>query len=173
MARLFGAGSFSKQFVRQYDQFESSRIQTYDKQIGQAGRQRAVGNDAANGKCILQSTVERIVFPAAILQSPFFSKDAETPLNYGGIGAVIGHEISHAFDDQGSKYDGDGNLNNWWTDEDRAAFKELTGRLVAQYADYEPLIGKKVNGNLTLGENIADLSGLSIGSSCLQNVFEW
>ena len=106
--------------------------------------------------------LNEIVFPAAILQSPFFSKDAETPLNYGGIGAVIGHEISHAFDDQGSKYDGDGNLNNWWTDEDREAFKALTTRLVAQYAAYSPLDGKNVNGELTLGENIADLSGLSI-----------
>ncbi len=106
--------------------------------------------------------LNEIVFPAAILQSPFFSKDAEKPLNYGGIGAVIGHEISHAFDDQGSKYDGDGNLNNWWSDQDRAAFKELTTRLVEQYASYQPLDGKHVNGNLTLGENIADLSGLSI-----------
>ena len=106
--------------------------------------------------------LNEIVFPAAILQSPFFSKDTEAALNYGGIGAVIGHEISHAFDDQGSKYDGDGNLNNWWTDEDRTAFKELTNRLVAQYAEYEPLEDKRVNGNLTLGENIADLSGLSI-----------
>lgn len=113
-------------------------------------------------------SLNEIVFPAAILQSPFFSKDAEAPLNYGGIGAVIGHEISHAFDDQGSKYDGDGNLNNWWTDQDREAFKELTSRLVAQYADYEPLDGKKVNGKLTLGENIADLSGLSISHKAYQ-----
>ena len=103
-----------------------------------------------------------IVFPAAILQSPFFNKDAEAPLNYGGIGAVIGHEISHAFDDQGSKYDGDGNLNNWWTDEDRNSFKALTEKLIAQYEQFEPLDGKFVNGKLTLGENIADLSGLSI-----------
>ena len=107
-------------------------------------------------------TKNEIVFPAAILQSPFFSKDAEAALNYGGIGAVIGHEISHAFDDQGSKYDGEGNLNNWWTDQDREAFKELTEKLIAQYASYEPLTGKNVNGQLTLGENIADLSGLSI-----------
>ena len=107
-------------------------------------------------------TKNEIVFPAAILQSPFFSKDAEPALNYGGIGAVIGHEISHAFDDQGSQYDGDGNLNNWWTDEDREAFEGITKKLIEQYAAYEPLEGKKVNGELTLGENIADLSGLSI-----------
>ncbi len=106
--------------------------------------------------------LNEIVFPAAILQSPFFSRDAEAALNYGGIGAVIGHEISHAFDDQGSKYDGDGNLNNWWTDDDRAAFQALADQLIAQYEDYEPLEGKFVNGKLTLGENIADLSGLSI-----------
>ncbi len=103
-----------------------------------------------------------IVFPAAILQPPFFNVDADDAVNYGGIGAVIGHEISHAFDDQGSKYDGDGNLNNWWSDEDRAAFKALTEKLIAQYAEYQPLPGKNVDGQLTLGENIADLSGLSI-----------
>jgi predicted metalloendopeptidase len=107
-------------------------------------------------------TKNEIVFPAAILQPPFFGLDAPDALNYGGIGAVIGHEISHAFDDQGSRYDGDGNLNNWWTDDDRKAFEDLTSRLVAQYEKYEPLDGKFINGKLTLGENIADLSGLAI-----------
>jgi predicted metalloendopeptidase len=108
------------------------------------------------------ATKNEIVFPAAILQSPFFDADAATPLNYGGIGAVIGHEISHAFDDQGSQYDGDGNLNNWWTQEDREAFEALTSQLVDQYDQYQPLPGKTVNGQFTLGENIADLSGLAI-----------
>ncbi len=103
-----------------------------------------------------------IVFPAAILQKPFFNFKAENAVNYGGIGAVIGHEISHAFDDQGSQYDGDGNLKNWWTDTDRQAFEKLAKRLIDQYSKYEPLEGKTVNGQLTLGENIADLSGLSI-----------
>lgn len=103
-----------------------------------------------------------IVFPAAILQPPFFDLNGPDALNYGGIGAVIGHEISHGFDDQGSQYDGDGNMINWWTDEDRNAFKSLTDRLVAQYSGYEPLPKKNVNGKLTLGENIADLSGLAI-----------
>lgn len=103
-----------------------------------------------------------IVFPAAILQPPFFDFEADDAVNYGSIGSVIGHEISHAFDDQGSKYDGDGNLNNWWSDEDRNAFKKLTSQLVAQYSGYSPLEGKHVNGELTLGENIADLSGMSI-----------
>ena len=106
--------------------------------------------------------MNEIVFPAAILQPPFFDATAEDAVNYGGIGAVIGHEISHGFDDQGSKYDGDGNLENWWSDKDRNAFKSLTQRLVSQFADYEPLPGKKLNGELTLGENIADLSGMSI-----------
>jgi predicted metalloendopeptidase len=106
--------------------------------------------------------LNEIVFPAAILQPPFFDPHAEDAVNYGGIGAVIGHEISHAFDDQGSKYDGDGNLQNWWTDEDRVAFTTLANRLVEQFAGYEPLPGKPLNGELTLGENIADLSGMSI-----------
>ncbi len=113
-------------------------------------------------------TMNEIVFPAAILQPPFFNVAADDAVNYGGIGAVIGHEISHAFDDQGSKYDGDGNLNNWWTDEDRESFRKLTERLIAQYAQYEPLPGRNVNGELTLGENIADLSGLSIAYKAYQ-----
>lgn len=103
-----------------------------------------------------------IVFPAAILQPPFFNADADDAVNYGGIGAVIGHEISHGFDDQGSKYDGDGNLKNWWTEDDKKAFKALTSRLVDQYAGYEAMPGKTLNGKLTLGENIADLSGMAI-----------
>lgn len=113
-------------------------------------------------------SLNEIVFPAAILQSPFFNSDAEMALNYGGIGAVIGHEISHAFDDQGSRFDGDGNMINWWTDEDRSAFKDLTTQLIAQYGDYQPLDGKSVNGQLTLGENIADLSGLTIAHKALR-----
>ncbi|MEY4188630.1 MAG: Neutral endopeptidase [Planctomycetota bacterium] len=107
-------------------------------------------------------SLNEIVFPAAILQPPFFDANADDAVNYGGIGAVIGHEISHGFDDEGSKYDGDGNLKNWWTETDRKAFEELTGKLVAQYESYEPLPGRRLNGKLTLGENIADLSGMAI-----------
>jgi predicted metalloendopeptidase len=103
-----------------------------------------------------------IVFPAGILQPPFFDVTADDAVNYGSIGAIIGHEISHAFDDQGSKYDGDGNLNDWWTDEDREAFHKHTAKLVDQFNRYSPLPDKNVNGELTLGENIADLSGMSI-----------
>jgi putative endopeptidase len=106
--------------------------------------------------------MNEIVFPAAILQPPFFNLAADDAVNYGGIGAVIGHETSHGFDDQGCQYDGEGNLKNWWSEQDRASFKALTARLVEQYNAYEPLAGKHVNGALTLGENIADLSGLAV-----------
>ena len=105
-----------------------------------------------------------IVFPAAILQPPFFDPDADDAANYGGIGAVIGHEIGHGFDDQGSQYDGDGNLNNWWTDADRTEFEKRTGDLVAQYNELSPTAAPdvKVNGAFTLGENIGDLGGMNI-----------
>ena len=109
--------------------------------------------------------MNEIVFPAAILQPPFFDADADDAVNYGGIGAVIGHEIGHGFDDQGSKYDGDGRLVDWWTAEDRAEFERRTKSLVDQYAQYSPrqLNGShKVNGELTIGENIGDLGGLAI-----------
>ncbi|AOS96949.1 Neutral endopeptidase [Microbulbifer aggregans] len=106
--------------------------------------------------------MNEIVFPAAILQPPFFNVNAEDAVNYGGIGGVIGHEIGHGFDDKGSKFDGKGYLNNWWTDSDRNNFEQLTGKLVAQYSGFEPLEGEHVNGELTLGENIGDLSGLGI-----------
>ncbi|MCI0415931.1 hypothetical protein L0222_24410 [bacterium] len=106
--------------------------------------------------------MNEIVFPAAILQPPFFNTAADDAVNYGGIGAVIGHEIGHGFDDQGSQYDGDGNLRNWWTDQDRKEFEARTRKLVAQYDSFYPLKGEHVNGKLTLGENIGDLGGLSI-----------
>ncbi|GGA68054.1 peptidase M13 [Neiella marina] len=109
-----------------------------------------------------------IVFPAAILQPPFFDMEADDAVNYGGIGAVIGHEIGHGFDDQGSKYDGDGNLRNWWTDADREAFEARTSRLVEQYNGYFPFEDAHVNGEFTLGENIGDLGGLSVAYKALQ-----
>jgi len=112
--------------------------------------------------------LNEIVFPAAILQAPFFNPDADDAVNYGGIGAVIGHEISHGFDDQGSQYDGDGNLHDGWNAQDRARFNALAGRLVSQYAAYEPLPGHHVNGQLTLGENIADNAGLAIAYKAYQ-----
>ena len=106
--------------------------------------------------------MNEIVFPAAILQPPFFNFEADDAVNYGGIGAVIGHEISHGFDDQGSQFDGDGNLRDWWTADDHKQFDERTSRLVAQYDAFESVPGYHVNGKLTLGENIADNSGLAI-----------
>ena len=106
--------------------------------------------------------LNEIVFPAAILQPPFFNLRADDAVNYGGIGAVIGHEISHGFDDQGARYDGDGVLRDWWTAEDLKNFQARTKALIEQYGQYEPVKGFKVNGALTIGENIADLAGMTI-----------
>lgn len=107
-------------------------------------------------------TMNEIVFPAAILQPPFFNLMADDAVNYGGIGAVIGHELSHGFDDKGSQYDGKGNLRMWWTETDREEFERRAKGLVDQYSAYEPVEGNFVNGELTLGENIGDLGGLSV-----------
>ncbi|ODT86956.1 M13-type metalloendopeptidase [Phenylobacterium sp. SCN 70-31] len=104
-----------------------------------------------------------IVFPAAILQPPFFDPDADPAINYGGIGGVIGHEISHGFDDQGRKSDGDGVLRDWWTAEDNTKFQAQAARLGAQYSEFEPLPGVRLNGALSMGENIGDMGGLSLG----------
>jgi predicted metalloendopeptidase len=112
--------------------------------------------------------LNEIVFPAAILQPPFFDAKADDAVNYGGIGAVIGHEISHGFDDQGAQYDGDGNLRDWWTKDDHEKFAAKTKALVAQYAAFEPVPGFRLNGELTLGENIADNSGLAIAYKAYQ-----
>jgi len=103
-----------------------------------------------------------IVFPAAILQPPFFNLEADDAVNYGGIGAVIGHEISHGFDDMGRRFDGKGNLRNWWTQEDIAEFEKRSGQLIKQYSAYKPFEDMAINGELTLGENIGDLGGLAI-----------
>ncbi|MDK1289596.1 M13 family metallopeptidase [Pseudoalteromonas umbrosa] len=103
-----------------------------------------------------------IVFPAAILQPPFFNLDADDAVNYGAIGAVIGHEIGHGFDDQGAKYDGDGNLRNWWTDSDLLQFEARGKQLIDQFNDFKPFDDVHVNGELTLGENIGDLGGLTV-----------
>ena len=107
--------------------------------------------------------LNEIVFPAAILQPPFFDLYAEDAVNYGAIGAVIGHEIGHGFDDSGSTFDGDGVLRNWWTDEDREEFEKRTANLIEQYSEFKPFDDLSVNGEFTLGENIGDLGGLSIG----------
>ncbi|MCX6134033.1 MAG: M13 family metallopeptidase [Ignavibacteriales bacterium] len=114
------------------------------------------------------ATRNEIVFPAGILQPPFFNPDADDAVNYGGMGAVIGHEISHGFDDQGSKYDADGNLKMWWTRETRTKFEERTALVVKQFDDYVAIDSLHVNGKLTLGENIGDFAGLSIAYTALQ-----
>ncbi|WP_149193905.1 M13 family metallopeptidase [Luteimonas suaedae] len=113
-----------------------------------------------------------IVFPAAILQPPFFDPEADDALNYGGIGAVIGHEMIHGYDDQGSRFDPSGNFENWWTEQDSAGFKALTDRLIEQFNGYEAAPGQFVNGKLTLGENIADLGGLAVSYDALQRARE-
>jgi predicted metalloendopeptidase len=107
-------------------------------------------------------TNNEITFPAGILQPPFFDMDADDAINYGAIGAVIGHEISHGFDDQGRKSDGDGNLRDWWTAEDARKFDERAAKLGVQFESYTPLPGMKINGKLTMGENIGDLSGIAV-----------
>ncbi|KQK24704.1 M13 family metallopeptidase [Chryseobacterium aquaticum] len=109
-----------------------------------------------------------IVFPAAILQPPFFNPKADAAVNFGGIGAVIGHEISHGFDDSGAQFDAEGNLVDWWTPEDKANFEKATKALAAQYDKYEPVKGTFVNGTFTNGENIADLGGVNIAYDALQ-----
>lgn len=145
-------------------------------QLSKAGKPVDKGEWLMNPQTVnayYEPSMNVIVFPAAILQPPFFDPKAEDAANYGGIGAVIGHEIGHGFDDQGSQYDGDGKLNNWWTDEDRKNFEARTGALIAQYNSFVPLqLAEKyadesdkaphVNGALTIGENIGDLGGVNI-----------
>ncbi len=109
-----------------------------------------------------------IVFPAAILQPPFYNYKADAAINFGGIGAVIGHEVSHGFDDQGSQFDGDGNLKNWWTEEDFTKFDAAGKALADQFNKYEPVEGSFVNGQFTLGENIGDLGGINVAYDALQ-----
>ena len=116
-----------------------------------------------------EPTMNVIVFPAAILQPPFFDPNAEDAANYGGIGAVIGHEIGHGFDDQGAQYDGDGKLNDWWTEEDKANFEQLTQVMVDFFNNIEVLPGLKANGQLTLGENLADHGGLNVAYLAYRN----
>ena len=112
------------------------------------------------------------MFPAAILQPPFFNFTADDAVNYGGIGAVIGHEISHSFDDSGARFDKDGNMNNWWTDEDLKQFEGLGKKLADQYSAIEVLPETNINGAFTLGENIGDLGGVLAAYDALQLSFE-
>ncbi len=145
--------------------FESARILA---KLGQPIDRTEWGMTPPTVNAYYNPTMNEIVFPAGILQPPFFDEKADEAVNYGGIGAVIGHEMGHGFDDSGSQYDGNGNLKNWWTDADRKAFKARTELLVKQFDAYEPLPRDHVNGKLTLGENIGDLGGLTIAYAALE-----
>lgn len=137
----------------------------YNYMIGQLGKpvnRERFGMTPPTVNAYYAATLNEIVFPAGILQFPFFDAKADDALNYGGIGAVIGHEMSHGFDDNGSKYDADGTLRNWWTEEDRTKFDAKTRTLVQQFDAYTVLDTLHVNGKLTLGENIGDLGGLNV-----------
>ena len=162
-----GTDSYALNYMRAYS-FE------FDRQMRKVGqpvdRNEWYMSPQTVNACYAPSLNE-ILFPAAILQPPFFDPDADDAVNYGGIGSVIGHEITHGFDDQGSLYDPQGNIRNWWTDDDRKLFKERTKKLVTQFNAYEPLPGLRVNGELTLGENIADLGGLLVAYDAMKLVF--
>lgn len=136
--------------------------------IGQPVKEEDWGMTPQTVNAYYSPVRNEIVFPAGILQPPFFDMNAEDAVNYGGIGAVIGHELGHGFDDQGSKYDGDGNLSSWWTDSDREAFDARGSMLAAQYDSYEVIPDTFINGKLTLGENIGDLAGLTIAYRAYQ-----
>lgn len=147
-----------------YQNLKNARIWTYDDMVSQLGKpvdKTKWGMTAPTVNAYYNPVNNEIVFPAGILQFPFFDPGADDAVNYGGIGAVIGHEISHGFDDSGSQYDKDGTLRNWWTDEDRARFKAKAAELQKQYDAYTVLDTIHVNGKLTLGENIGDLGGLN------------
>jgi putative endopeptidase len=147
----------------------------YKKNVNRLGQPVDKGEWGMNPQTInayYNPTMNEIVFPAAILQPPFFNPDADDAINYGGIGGVIGHEFSHGFDDQGCKYDGKGNLNNWWTAQDSANFSKRIAKLVNQFDGYEVAEGNHVNGNLTLGENIADIAGITLSYYALEKAME-
>jgi putative endopeptidase len=148
-----------------YGNMERSTEFEYNRQLNKLGKpvDRAEwGMTPQTVNAYYNPALNEIVFPAAILQPPFFDMDADDAVNYGAIGAVIGHEIGHGFDDQGSTFDGDGVLRNWWTSKDLEAFKQRTGALVSQYSSFKAFPDLSVNGAFTLGENIGDLGGLTI-----------
>ncbi|MDE2408363.1 MAG: M13 family metallopeptidase [Xanthomonadaceae bacterium] len=148
--------------VRQFNRADQNR------RVGQKTDREEWGMTPQTVNAYYNSAFNEIVFPAAILQPPFFDVHADAAVNYGGIGAVIGHEMGHGFDDQGSKSDADGIQRNWWTDADRARFEARTKALGAQYNTYCPLDGQCVNGSLTMGENLGDLGGLSMAYTAYQ-----
>ncbi|MEZ2415136.1 M13 family metallopeptidase [Muriicola sp. E247] len=148
-----------------FGNMQRSQLYEYNRELTKLGQpidREEWGMTPQTVNAYYNPTLNEIVFPAAILQPPFFDLNADDAVNYGAIGAVIGHEIGHGFDDSGSTFDGDGAMRNWWTDADKEEFKKRTGALVEQYNSYEVLPGLNINGEFTLGENIGDLGGLSI-----------
>lgn len=143
----------------------NSSVVEYNREIDKLGKpidRDEWGMTPQTVNAYYNPTMNEVVFPAAILQPPFFNMKADDAVNYGGIGAVIGHEITHGFDDQGRRYDGNGNMNDWWTDEDNEIFMERAQVVVDQYSNFVPIDTLHINGELTLGENIADIGGLTI-----------
>lgn len=144
---------------------KSANVWSWNDNIGKLGGPIDRGEWGMNPQTVnayYRASLNEIVFPAAILQAPFFDPAADPAVNYGGIGAVIGHEMGHGFDDQGRKTDGNGVQRDWWTEEDGKAFEELSGALGDQYSEFEPLPGENLNGKLTMGENIGDLTGITM-----------
>ena len=148
-----------------YGNLERTTLLEYNREIAKLGQpidRDEWGMTPQTVNAYYRPTMNEIVFPAAILQPPYFDMEAEDAINYGAIGAVIGHEIGHGFDDTGSTFDGDGAMRNWWTETDTEEFKKRTKALIAQYNEFKVLPDVNVNGKFTLGENIGDLGGLSI-----------
>ena len=149
-----------------FGNIERATIAEYERQLARQGGPVDRDEWAMNPQTVnayYMPPLNEIVFPAAILQPPFFNMEADDAVNYGAIGAVIGHEIGHGFDDKGSTFDGDGVMRNWWTETDRSEFEARTAKLVDQYDEFSPFEDLNVNGEFTLGENIGDLGGISIG----------
>ncbi len=148
-----------------YASTKSARLWGFRDNVSQLGQpidREAWGMTPQTVNAYYNSTLNEIVFPAAILDAPFFDPNADPAVNYGGIGAVIGHEMGHGFDDQGRKSDGDGVQRDWWTEADAEAYEDRAGALAAQYDQFEPLPGENINGRLSLGENIGDLTGVNM-----------
>jgi len=145
------------------------RIQENLAKLGKAIDRSEWGMTPPTVNAYYSPTMNEIVFPAGILQPPFFDAKADDAVNYGALGFVIGHEMTHGFDDSGSQFDAEGNLKNWWTEADKQAYQSRADLVVKQYDAYEPLKGEHVNGKLTLGENIADIGGLKIAFAAYQN----
>ena len=149
-----------------YGNIERANLAEYKRQLDRQGGpvdRQEWGMNPQTVNAYYNPPLNQIVFPAAILQPPFFDLEADDAVNYGAIGAVIGHEIGHGFDDKGSTFDGNGVLRDWWTDDDRAEFEKRTGALIAQYDAFKPFEDLAVNGEFTQGENIGDLGGITIG----------